>query len=149
MTDGHYNGVTERQRGFLGAVLLMLALVVGQFITIERKISVRSGADPAVTRTAAERSANRTSPRQPLSAGGGAGNSESWFLSNTGADRRAVKFNAAGSGGDPSAAAIAVSAFSYITPLPEAQMVLSFDGVVPVGVPRHDFEGRAPPTLRL
>ncbi|MBD9371849.1 hypothetical protein IB238_04240 [Rhizobium sp. ARZ01] len=150
MTDGQYTGVTERQRGLLGAVLLMLALVVGQFITIERKISVRSGADPTVARTAAERSGNRASIPRPLSAGGGASSGDNWLLSNAGVDRRAAKIKSTGSGADPSAdTAFFVPDLTRFTPLPETRMVVSFKSVVPVGVPRHDFEGRAPPVSLL
>lgn len=145
MTDGHNSVMMERQRGFLGAFLLMLALVVGQFVTLERKISFRSAADPAVSRAAADKASDRPAPR-PLSAGGGSGSSDNWHMAANGSERRAVKAKTAG-GGDPFPAAF----------LPEGSRPAAFPGLfevaaanpaviaVPPGTPGHHFDGRAPP----
>jgi hypothetical protein len=151
MTDGRHSGVTERQRGFLGAVLLMLALVVGQFVTLERKISVRSASDPAVTRTAAERAEKRAAVPRPLSAGGGTSSSDSWLLSGNGTERRAAKAKPAGAGGDPSFdfALLGSDQFAPFARRSETRTAIASAEAVPAGTPRHDFDGRAPPARLL
>lgn len=149
MTDHKQSVIREGQRGLLGAFLLMLALVVGQFVTVERKISFRSGADPAVTRTAAEKAANRGAPR-PLSAGGGGNSSDNWLISGSG-DRRIAKVKSAGSGGDPSTdpAFVVSDEIVRVAPRRDAPAVVSFADASPAGTPRHNFEGRAPPARLL
>ena len=145
MTVGHSSGVTERQRGFLGAFLLMLALVVGQFVTLERKVSVRSAADPAVSRTAADKASGNAGSR-PLSAGGGSGSSDSWHVTASATERRAAKAKASG-GGDPwPEFGLPLSS----RPSPSAKFAdvagrLLPDEAVHAAVPRHHFDGRAPP----
>lgn len=150
MTDLQQSVAREGQRGLLGALLLMLALVVGQFVTLERKISFRPGAEPAVTRTAAEKAVNRGALPRPLSAGGGASSSDNWLISASG-DRRVAKAKSAGSGGDPStdSAFVVFDQFVPVAPRPDARVVVSFADAIPAGTPRHDFEGRAPPARLL
>ncbi|MFD1327083.1 hypothetical protein [Mycoplana ramosa] len=149
MTDQQQSVAREGQRGFLGALLLMLALVVGQFVTLERKISFRPGAEPAVARTAAERASSRGALPRPLSAGGGASSSDKWLISS--GDRRLAKAKSAGSGGDPSTdpAFVVSDEFVPVAPRPYARVVVSFADAIPAGTPRHDFEGRAPPARLL
>lgn len=147
MTDGLHSGVTERQRGVLGALVLMLALVVGQFVTLERKVAFRTGADPAMTRATPGKAADRLpQPERPLSAGGGAAGKDSWILSH-GTERRVAKAKASGVGGDPAAAQafLAPPRPDASAALPEAGAVVSFGVMAPAGAPRHDYEGRAPP----
>ena len=150
MTDLRQNVAAERQRGFLGALLLMLALIAGQFVTLERKTAFRSGADPAVTRSAAEKTAHRGAVPRPLSAGGGTGSGDTWLMSN-GGDRRVAKVRSVGNGGDPSVvpAFVVSDHFRPTMPRPEALMVVSFADAIPAGTPRHHFEGRAPPSPLL
>lgn len=150
MTNGQYSGVTERQRGFLGALLLMLALVVGQFVTLERKISFRSSSDPSVSRSAAEKLAGRNAP-QPRSAGGGSGSSDTWHVAGSSTDRRAFKVKSTGAGGDPlpDFALLSTDAPGIgLSKTGDAKMPARV-GLVPAGTPRHQFEGRAPPVLNL
>lgn len=149
MTDQQQSVAREGQRGLLGALLLMLALVVGQFVTLERKISFRSSAEPAVTRTTADRAANRGALPQPLSAGGGASSSDNWLISN-GGDRRVAKVKSAGSGGPSTDPAFVVSGgFRPVVARLDAPVVVSFADANPAGTPRHNFEGRAPPVRLL
>lgn len=145
MTVGQLSGVTERQRGFLGAFLLMLALVVGQFVTLERKVSVRSAADPTVSRTAADKASGNAGTR-PLSAGGGSSGNDSWHVTASATERRAAKAKASG-GGDPwpefglplSSRPATATELAEVArrPLPEE--------AVHGAAPRHHFDGRAPP----
>lgn len=149
MTDWQHSSVTDRQRGFLGALFLMLALLAGQFVTLERKISFRSGNEQAVTRTSPEKVTRRTGAPRPLSAGGGASGSDAWLLSPGSAERRAVKARAAGAGGDqPYDLAFLVPDHpATVAPLSETLVAKAPDEAVPASTPRHDFEGRAPPRI--
>ncbi|SOC39539.1 hypothetical protein SAMN05892877_10656 [Rhizobium subbaraonis] len=150
MTNGQYSGVTERQRGFLGALLLMLALVVGQFVTLERKISFRSSADPSVSRSAAEKLAQRNAPL-PRSAGGGTSSGDNWHMAGSSTDRRVFKVKPTGTGGDPfpDVGLLATDAPGIGLSKTGEAKVLARVGLVPAGTPRHQFEGRAPPAVIL
>ncbi len=147
MTVGQLSGGKDRQRGFLGAFLLMLALVVGQFVTLERKISFRAAADPAVSRAAADKATGST---RPLSAGGGSNGSDSWHLTASATERRAAKAKATG-GGDPwpELGLPLSSRPAPLVGLVELARLALPDAAVHSAAPRHHFDGRAPPQAVL